>query len=586
MKGSVIWSNLISLAALTGVLYWRDLAALAQTMSSLGQAGFTVVIAFFILFSTYQKREALKTLTSLSESKAASGAFLLAIALCLYVLGSYTDRVLWLHYASLLTFIAGYLVLRVDRRIPRLVLSTLVVSLFLLPLPVEVKILDNLNISGLFAFLVITLFLTQSFDVLDRWKAVAASVGIIPFIALGSTGADLAPTFSPMIGASLIVLSCVGLPKIVGGKTMKVIEPCPLCQLGKIEEMFCPHCGRRLALAEPTPEKHSFLRQVVLWMAIIILGFSAIPVLCLEDGDITIRSFGAWGTEEQSALPTPQGWLLYSSQRLPALEREYGEEMVLKNVYVGVERPEKDAYTLYLEMGARGPYLAGRSLQTPGWKKIEPPNNTIPFGEAPPGRYVVLQKEDKAVIVLVWTVHSLVMSGSTYLVREVGASIAMNLTGNPDQTAISEAAERMGGMFEPTATLWDLADYWTGYALTAKEICDRLAPLTISVAGLGGLVALVLKAKQYDGNTQKRVDSVLFLPEEDKLLLSTILTAREQRIALNGGNIFDLYRVKIESAMGEDRFYEKMKRLLNKGMIRKELSLRGSEVSMEWRLNI
>jgi len=586
MKGWIIWSKLIPLVALAGILYWRDLTALAETMSSLEQAGFTVVIASFILFSTYQKREALKTLASLSETRSIYGVFLLVIAICILVFGSYTARPLWLHHASLLAFITGYLALRIDYRVPRMIIATLFVSLFLLPLPVEVKILDNLSISPLVTFLIITLFLSQSFDILVRWKAVAASVGMIVFVALSRTGAELASTFSPLIGASLIVVSCVGLPRLVGGKTIKIVEPCPLCRSGRVEEAFCPHCGKRLAPGEPKNEKHFFLKLAGLSIAVILVSFAAIPVLSLENGKIIIKSFGSWGTEEQSALPTPQGWAPYSSERLGALEKEYGEELVLKNIYVEVEHPEREAYTLYLEMGTVEPRIAVWWRYMPGWNKTRPQNSTISFAGAPPGEYMVLQKRDEAMVVVIWSARAVLMAGPGFSEKRVGASMVMNLTANPSQKAISETAERMRGTFEPTARLWAFVDRWTDYARTAKEMYGKFTPLTISLAGLGAVVAMALKAKQNDSKVQRRVDGAMLLPREDKLLVSTIVEATKQRISPTGRNISDLYEQKIKSAIGRGRFYEKLNRLVNEGIVRKELSMRGSEVIMEWKLNI
>lgn len=586
MRVSVIWLKLVSLAVLTGILYWRDLPALAETVSSVEQVGFTVVIASFVVFSLYKKREALERLASLSEMKATQGSLLLILALCLYVWGSYTPWSVWLHHASLIVFMAGYLSLTVDHRIPRLMIAAFVVSLFLVPLPIEARILESLSLSSLVGFAVIGTLLTLFFDIPNRWNAAAASAGMVLFIAFAATGIELASIFSPIAATSLIVLSFFAFRKVMGSKTIRVPEPCSLCESGWIEEAFCPHCGRQLIYFGPTLEKHSVLKQVVLFVMVVVLSSATMPVLYLGVGEVTIRSFGAWGIEEGLAVPTPNLWLLNSSERLGILEGEYEEELVLKNIYVAEEPALRDAYILYLEIGTVEPYIARLWRYLPDWKKTWPPDSIVLFGEAPPGDYLVLEKGGKAMIVLTWTTRLLFMSDSIFVERRVGASVVMNLTGRYSQTSISQTAEKLRAVFEPTATRWAVTDQWTRYAQAAKDAYGQFTPLTISVVAIGGAFALVLRARREDSDLERRVERAMSLSHEDKLLLSAIFRARRRKLTLNGRNIFHLYKEKIKCDLGIDRFYEKMSQLLNQGIVRKVLFTRGSRVTMEWRLTI
>lgn len=236
--------KLVFLIVLVGIFYWRDLAEIWQTTFDTGWTVFTLVIFSLIVVFLFQRRKPLKTLVLISENDNKRGSVFLCLALILYVIGSYTSYALWIHLFSLLLFVAAYLMLIVDRRIPRMLFLPFVALLLIIP-PTGIETFEAQNLLSLVA----TYFI--------------ASVILLVLIV------HILPPHSKWRKSKAIRF----LRRDENFKSEAQAEYCPLCQSDRFQnEKFCPHCGRQRIMLKPRQIKPTLTKFLILSSITIILS--------------------------------------------------------------------------------------------------------------------------------------------------------------------------------------------------------------------------------------------------------------------------------------------------------------------------
>jgi len=244
MKDISAYAKILSLAALVGMLHWRDLSALWQVSFSFSWIGFTLAILAFVFVFLYERRRALRTLVAISESDNGRGALFLVSAMIFYIFGFYTPYLLWLHLISLILFVTAYSTLMLDFRIPKTLVFPLVAMLFLVPPPIETRLFEMWSISSLVASTVIASFAAYTFKTSRWWKFVSRF--------------------------------------FKRAETVKDAETCSVCGSNKMEkEVFCLHCGRQLSPPKPALTRFNFTNFFIVLLIVSILAFGSIPPFSL-----------------------------------------------------------------------------------------------------------------------------------------------------------------------------------------------------------------------------------------------------------------------------------------------------------------
>jgi len=537
MRNVSAYVKILSLAALIGILYWRDLIVLWQVALSAEWIVFTLTIASLIFVFLYQRRRALKTLVLISKNSDKRGAVFLIFAITLYIFGAYTRYVLWFHLCSLILFIISYLMLRFDGRIPRILFMPFTALLFIIPSPIEMRLFEVWNASLLITFIVVVIFLAYIVKDSRFWRSRRV-------------------------------------------KAVEGVEPCPLCQFPDIKkEAFCPHCGKYLSPPKPALTKFATTKFFILLLVVSILTLVYIPTFTLVDQRAAITLYAPHGAEDQSILYTPQGWILDSSVRLTDYEGRYREDFVILNTYTSEKKYAENKSSILLEIGSQLPYLMGY-WWLPGWNRTRQDFSLRGI----PGRYIILRNGTHVMTVLYWEMKLLFKIDSTYLTKYAGVSIAMNFT---EPMSEAEAFNNLAQLREMGIFIldgWDDASRWTTNAWSLNEIYRRFRDVFFTVVGVVGIFLFAWWARAKDDEASRLAENAFFLPKDETILLAAISTVKEKEMI--GETLFNAYKRLTEVEEDINRFYEKLNNLLRLGFLKRDYVLKNCELIMVWRKSI
>ena len=526
--------KVLSLTTLVLVIYWRDLAVLLLTAFSLRWVGFTLAIIPLAFLFLFQKRKALDVFATIPESKQAWEIVLIILAIMLYTVGSYSEYVLWFHVCSLIVFMTAYLVLRIDFRVSKIAL-----------LP------------------------TMAPAIMSLW--------VIPSAAVTET-----------VWASVIVylVSGVYLTFLVMAillnrlRQVSARQPCIVCQSNEArKEKFCPHCGKqRGTLAKSSSTKYVIANFSALLTIVSILAFLFVPVLVLADHGSNVTLYTAHGTEIQPVVETPQGWVLESSTRLFAYESEHFEDFAVLNRYAERRYAENKSYILLEISGAeQWPYRMN-SWQIEGWSRTL--GGGIVLADNIIGQYVILTRENSTIVALYNTPSPLKLlfkTGLSFETKNVGFSVFMNLT-NFAESETSQVLAQLRSMGEFTVRRLINFQLWTLHASTLTRLYIQFADVFYTVIGVACVFSFAGLARARDDREARLIDKALSLPRDETLLLAVGVEAKEGR---TGAELLDAYKRLAE--IDVNRFYEKLDRLVELGLMKKHYRLKNCEVLLTWK---
>jgi hypothetical protein len=536
MNNADRYVKVLSLTALILVVYWRDLTALLPTAFSIRWIGFTLAIIPLVFLSLYQKRKALDIFSTIPESKHPWEIVLIISAIILYIFGSYFEYALWFHVCSLIIFVTAYLMLRIDFRVSKI------------------------------AFLP-----TMALAVMSLW--------VIPSTALTETAvASVVAYLASAVYLSFLVISIFrNRPRRISA-----LQPCPVCQSAwASKEAFCPHCGKqRDVLAKSSSTKYAIAGFLILLTIVTICTFLFVPVLVLADHEPNVTFYMAHGTEIQPVIETPKDWVLESSTRLPAYEKEHFEDFAVLNLYAEEGYAENKSCVLLEISGSENWSTTRRnSWQIEGWTRTEPKPVVLDNIAA---HYVVLKSQNNTVVALYnfSPLRLLFKTSLSFETKNVGLSVSMNLT-NLKDSDIPQVVTQLKSIGEPIVRRFVNIQLWTLHASDLTTLYVQFGDIFYTAIGVACVFSFAGLARAKDDKEARLIDETLSLPKEEALLFAVAARAKKE---LTGAELFDAYNklAKIDV----NKFYEKLDRLVTLGLMKKHYKMKNCEVLLTWKTTI
>lgn len=533
-KDVLVYIKIPFLIVLVGAFYWRDFLWFWQTVLFSVWLILTLIICLLVFVFLFQRRNALKTLFSISENHNGQGAGFVLLALVLYVAGSYTPFALWLHLCSLILFIAGYLTLLIDFRIPRMLFLPLVALLFVVP-PISMEV-----------------FVVQNLQAL-----------VILYLSVDAV--------------IMILVAYIVKKRALRNETKD--KSCLLCQSDMFsEEAFCFHCGRQRLPPKHKPFRFAFTKFLILFLIVLLLSFMYVPTLSLDNREAFLMSYTAYGVEEQTIIPYPEGWKLESSKRLVDYEKENLEDLVVEATYIWGDSVENKSH-IQLEIGSGTLYMMNK-WQLPGWQRTRQ-DIPIPLTESVRGRFVVLTKGNNSITVLYWTAKSMFKVDSDFSIKNVGVSVFSNFTEPLTATKVSEVLGEFSRVSLAILNWWDLFSRWTLNFYTLSEIYLIFRDVFFTVLGIGGVLVFAGWARSKDKKVDELAENAFFLMEDEATLLVSVSKMKPRSFL--GKELFDTYQQIAKSEVDLEGFYKKLEKFLMHGLIAKDYVLKNGNLVMVWK---
>jgi hypothetical protein len=531
---------------LVGAFYWRDFFAIWQTTISTGWIIFTFTILFLVLVFIFQRRDALKTLVLISENHNSGGAGFVLLALVLHIVGSYTPYALWLHFCSLVLFIAGYLTLVVDFRIPRLLFLPLVALVFVAP-PFGMEVFEVQNLLAL-----VILYLSVNVVIVALVTCIVSS-------------------------SKWLRMKAVGFFRESSRNNETKGVYCPLCRSDMFKkEAFCFHCGRQRVPLKLKPFKPAFIKFLVLLLIVLILSFAYLPTFSLADQGASLISYTPHGIEEQTIIPTPEGWKLEYSERLVDYERERLEDFAMVATYIWGEFSENKSY-IQLEIGSGTLYMRN-GWRLPGWQRSR---QEITLTKRITGQYVVLQKGDTSITVLYWTMRLMFRVGSVSSARNVGVSVFSKFTEPITELKVAKVLDEFRRVGISIIDWWDFVSRWMLHVYTLRWIYVNFRDAFFTVVGVVAVFVSAGWIRTEDEKVDRLTENAFALMEDEPTLLVTISEMKRRRFL--GKELFDAYRQIEKSKVDLKEFYARLRKFSMRGLIKKDYVPKNGKLVMIWK---
>lgn len=360
--GSVPTKVLI-LFVLSLALCFYDLPVWAAQLRHL-DVQVTFLLAFSLVgLGLYLKRQALSIIFETSRIGFMRGIMLLVASALMYAYGSYTTSMVWLHYVSLLFFVAGYVVLRVGTSVIRTLAPLLPILAFAF---VPSSSFDALTPSTLVLLLALVYGVAFLVFVGPRLRQFAFPMLLID-VALGVwvASAHGGPSYAPLLVPAPLLLLAIPrvrrfaeLPRSSVGYSCFSHTPEP--------NGFCSFCGKKVAPAT-TPENFGGWGMLAACGVVVLLLVSSVPMLSISAGAYD----GVYTARGPSLTPlpiTPKGWQVNASV-LHSWNASSGAYETV-NVYVPLVNPEVKNYTVYYSMAPTGNVPSAPAGAIPEWKWI------------------------------------------------------------------------------------------------------------------------------------------------------------------------------------------------------------------------
>lgn len=546
-KSLLIYIKIPLLIALVGAFYWRDFPAFWQRAISTEWIVFTLVILSLFLVFLFQRRNALETLFSMSESHNGQGAAFMLLAMLLYIIGSYTPYAVWFHLCSLILFTASYLALIIDFRVLSILFLPLVALIFVVP-PFGIEVFNVQNLLTL-----IVLYLSLDAVILALLTDIATSSR---FRRMKATG--FFEQFSSQRNET------------------KGVD-CPLCLSDQFKkEVFCFHCGRQRLPVKLKPFKFAFMKFSVLLLFVLVLSFVYVPIFSLVDREASLLSYTPHGIEEQTIIPALGGWKFESSERLTDYENKRLEDFVLVATYIREGFSENKSY-IQLEIGSGTLYMRNQ-WQLPDWQRS---SQDITLTQPVKGRYVVLQEGNNSIAVLYWTMQLIFKVGHVFSLKNVGVSIFSNFTKPITEPKIVEVLAEFRRVGISIINWWDSVSHWTLNFHILSQIYVRFRDIFLTVVGVGAVIMFVGWVRTKDEKVDWLTENAFIVMEDEATLLVAISKLDRKRFL--GKELFDFYQRIAEYEVDLRSFYKRLRKLLMLGLIGKDYALKNGELIMVWK---
>jgi hypothetical protein len=512
----------------SGFLFGEKIVELFQETILTPWIVFTVSIILLAILSLYQKREAIKTLIYIEDRRTGLGSVLFTLSILTYISSAYfmEGSLNILLAGSLSLFLASLITLTFNYRIPR-ELSIIFVAVSLVFLP-------SRNYEG--------------------WAL---------------TTRVLAYAIATFISALLVLI-------IVESFRRKKEEICPLCSSKSQDRDFCPYCGRKISVRVRHEYKKSGVLPVIFVLFIILVMNSiSVPALYLSSQKgCLVELYTVHGKKYEPSIRLPDDYVLISSERLDEYERQTSEDLALLKKY----QKEENILSVFLEVGAKEPYFMD-SWKLPGWDYQKFMEN-VPITETTWGKCYVLRREENSLVVLRTITLTLTFKGDLlFTSKKAGTSVFINFSYPIDDIEISSALNLLRKTCTLVVNHLFFTNEWTNKLYTLSQVYDYFKDYLLTAVAVSALLFFAGWSRYNDHLQEKIVDKVFSSSTEKMKLLMAILRLKKRKFT--GRQLFEFYATKEDEQAVED-LVARMEELENKGLLRRDLAIRRSELKTVW----
>jgi hypothetical protein len=571
--GGVVTKMLTLVPILVAVFYF-DLPKFSAAFTTLANLSyFLIAVSLFVLGVVF-KRRILGVRLELSRISFAWGAFLLAIAVFLYVYGSYSADGLWYHYESLLVLAVGYVALRVGTGILRALSPLLAILALAFPAAGLVPTgVDQFLFFLLSADLSFVFFL--SFVGL-RLKAVALSGAILVLGFLGWYGSALlipnhAVVLVLLIPSPLLFLAVPGVRRFVylPAATPVIAHSDHLI----LANGFCSICGLKVSRARTGDNFGLWGLLAVLGVAALIL-FSSVPVLAIVGNGVPYDAHYTASTNTRAVTPaTPPGWQLNSTFSYTNQTDSYA----IRQVYVPLYHPETENYTMYYELSVVPLVLNGPSGgDIPGFSTTSSADMSFgPFH----GSITVYSASGKVMLAYQGETNMLFLNANGFQEYYVGVGFTREFENTNVSSASSQFFGDLYALWLPAFTTDAAYSGWTSTVFALDQAALTLEPFLLLAASVMAIAWFAYRASRSDERLDRFLTLASAQPEEYWSYLSRLLT-RSHRMGT--GEEISLASPGTQMA-DEQRVDSSLRELERRRLVRRSLVERGADLVSVWR---
>ncbi|HME19263.1 MAG TPA: hypothetical protein VKF15_05995 [Nitrososphaerales archaeon] len=499
--------------------------------------------------------------------------------LLIYMLGTYSGFPDFLHWVSLWLLLEGVAVLLLGMRSWDLIAPTLSLLLLVVPgVPYQVLPLESVSLCLFCGLSAAAIALSHS---LGSW---VKPILVAPFV-FGPL-VFLLPAYVPLGGAAAsAVLGCGSLVLLrrARGRTL------PACTLHSSRlnagRSGCVSCGRRLNGIESPGAKGDAVVLATIALVVLAAWSVVVPVVAVTKSDVNIGTVGVTDVASSPYLTAPPGFLQNSSAPSPALEKLYGEQLVVVKHFYPAVRPENFSYTLYVEAASSHAFLVKHWEYLGGYNRTT--EDVVANGSIPITVHAtILRSSNGSVVAISYEVPATVMLQGRYVGVYVGVSALAYPSFNLTKQGYEAIKARMiQGFVAPQARLIQ-ASSWTGDIYTTISTVSSAAPF-ISLGGGAALIAGITGAVlNSDRSEQSLLDSVDSLDHKDKGILATALRLRMHSAPKTGNDLLSAYRSRAGPQATAPSFFRRLLNLEKMGLIKQEPVIADGRLTFQWRLAI
>jgi len=532
-----VYLKLVFIATLTSIFFGEQLVLAPHKIASEWIYGI-VSLMLVLLGGTviYLTRKAVKTLLLTSKSKNFYGAMLLLASLVLYLAKTYVQFVFpnLLFTFSLSLFVASLITFLLDYRIVREFPLIFVALPFVLP-PADLSTCQ-----------------------IVEFRLASYFLGIVALTGL---------TF--------------GLIKTFRKKTDR---KCPFCSSTKNKEEFCPFCGKQLLPPTTRVKRTDIVKILAITFLVSILLYSYIPVSVLGENGAEVKKYAWSEVENESILVVPEGWILSESKRLIDYETQNQEDFASLYLY----QRSHNYSSLLLEIGPREPYLMNH-WQIPGWqRKIFSENIRVTdqvYGKCyvlkeinqVRGRFIALRS---IVVLRLRTLTYLFNENGVFTAKKVGISVFTNFSRPVKDLQVILALEDLSKVAASAVNRLQYLSSWTSRVSTFNQIYLVSKESLLSVSAVIILFLIAWFVRHRDHEVGEIIDRYASLNKNEVALL--LMAFKMRKLKFKGKQLFENLPENTKANLKIDEFYLLLKKLENKGFLKRDLILEGTNIVTVW----
>lgn len=390
-----------------------------------------------------------------------------------------------------------------------------------------------------------------------------------PLLARAIIGPLVAVTFLVPI-PGLIIHARIGVMALLlaswlflSRRKMKsyAVHECEVCEFDATSAI-CGFCGRVRRLTARVSSIRIWARiatLVSLWILALSLGW---PVFALTTEGWRVDVYGVGGIKMEPLLANPPGWLGGSPQvETIGMTRSYDILAVGKGVIHVREVTAPDSELI-------------DNLRT--WRVLE-------SGEIRGGSYRIYQQAKEIAAVWHWSGEPWFITGQGFVSQKVEALVSIFDTSS--EVGVEKVRSLLGVAASSIADRLQNIATWTNNARSVSELVIRTQDYALSVFGVGAVVAAGAIARGRDRKASSVAGRLDDLGSEDKLLVASILRLQNRRLPTSGMQILSEFS-RLEDSQPPSSLVNNVHELASKGVVSRELRLRGSLLRSEWQVQV